>query len=362
MPKPIKKSSRRQIPSMASLAQDLGLSTMTISRVLSGADGKVAEKTRQRVLDEARNRKIEVNYLARSFTSKRAGVIGLVTPFQGLLGSEYFARIVIGIERVTTAHDLGIALFDTRAKTADCCLVLDRFYRQRRVDGFLVVAPTLEDDFVKALDNAEAPMVLVGEVSENKSLISVDVDPEPGLNAALNELYALGHRRFGFLRGPTNLRAANRRWNIFSDFLRKTNLDLIPAWCPVADFNRWQAHQKVSDILRSNSWPTAIVAANDLMALGALNAAEEHGVHVPSELSIIGFDAIKDGEEGHLPLSTIEQPMEAVGEAAGRKLIEHINQLPTDTASNIELPSRFIIRDSHAIPPKPSKNHVEKRS
>jgi LacI family transcriptional regulator len=332
---------------MADLARVVGVSPMTVSRVLSGTEGKVADKTRDRVLAEAKRHNIEVNHIARSHYSKRAWAVGLATPFEGLLGSEYFARVARGVREEFDEAKWGLSLFDTRARSVDCGQLLDRYYRQRRVDGFLIIAPTSEDRFVRSLADLAVPLALVGELSSDASVQCVDGDPEPGMREALESLYGLGHRRFGFLRGPVNIGAAERRWNVFRRFVREKQLPIQEEWGMVSDFTRSGGRESFPTIWRGKQKPTALLAANDLMALGICDAARDLGVRIPEELSVIGFDDIKDAAEGCPPLSTVAHPMEDVGRRAAQLLKSSLEASVGGPMKVVLLPTAFIPRASH---------------
>jgi LacI family transcriptional regulator len=335
------------ITTMADLARHVGVSPMTVSRVLSGVEGKVAAKTRERVLAEAKRHKIEVNHLARSYYSKRAWAVGVATPFEGLLGSEYFARVVRGISEEFDERKWGMVLFDTRAKSVDCGKVLDRYYRQRRVDGLFIIAPTSEDQFVRSLSDLDVPLALVGELSADLSVRCVDVDPERGMKEALECLYGLGHRRMAFIRGPVNIGSAERRWEAFCRFQNARNLPVAASWGPVSDFTRGGGRRAMLELWEAAEKPTAVFAANDLMALGCCDAARDLGIRIPEDLSLVGFDDTKDSAEASPALSTVTHPMEDVGRTAARLMKSLFEGKAGEPVAAELLPTRFMARASH---------------
>jgi LacI family transcriptional regulator len=335
------------VTTMAELARVVGVSPMTVSRVLSGTEGKVAEETRERVLAEARRHKLEVNHIARAHYSKRAWAVGLATPFEGLLGSEYFARVVQGVREEFDEGRWGLSLFDTRAKSVACGHLLDRYFRQRRIDGFLIIAPTSEDRFVRSLSELEVPLALVGEWASDESVRCVDADPEPGMCVALESLYGLGHRRVGYLRGPANIGAAERRWQVFCRFCREKAIARCEELVVVSDFTRSGGRRAFEEIWGREPKPTAVLAANDLMALGFCDAARDAGVSIPGELSVVGFDDIQDAAEGCPPLSTVRHPMEGIGRKAGELLKSALGAPVREPVTRVLLSTEFVPRASH---------------
>lgn len=324
---------------------------MTVSRALSHNSDKVSKQTRDKILAIAKHRKVEVNHVARSLAAKRVGNVGIVTPFEGFLGSEYFARIIQGVHEVFSQQEWGLSLFDTRAESQDCGELLDRYFRQRRVDGFLIISPTSQDDFVKSLGDIDAPTVLVGELSRDERIASVDVDPALGLLEALLDAYSLGHRRFGFLYGPEDVGAAVRRRLVYEMFVRTHDVECRKEWCVTCNFSRKNAHDAAGKMFSSGDHPTALFCANDLMALGAFVGILGAGHRVPKDVSLYGFDNISEAQDAYLPLTTVSQPIEAIGSRAAQILRSLIEKKDENELGNVMLPSHFVPRLTHGNAP-----------
>lgn len=335
---------------MEDIARECGVTKMTVSRVLSGRDG-VKKATRDMVLAAAERLDYEVNSLAQSFSSNRSGFIGIVTPFEGLLGTSYFKEVVTGFDRVLDEAVMSFALFDANSESFNNGDKLRRLYRQRRADGLLLVALHATDRFLDTLEQLRIPMVVVGEQAACPTVCSVNCRDDQGVALSCSHLYKLGHRRIAFVEGPGDFSTASRRKEAFLEFCRKKSLDLPASYVQPGHFHIFGGRKAGLALLRAKPRPTAIIAANDLMAFGVMESARELGLRIPQDVSIIGFDDEPSASEHFPALTTVRQPVSEMGERAAKMLLAAItdNKLP---AGREVLDVSLIVRDSTAPPGK----------
>lgn len=334
---------------MEDIARETGLSKMTVSRVLSNK-GYVSEETRTLVLSVAKQLDYHVNYIARQFGTHRTYMLGLVTPFEGMIGSQYFGRIVEGMQQALGRSDFHLVIFDSLSEDFNDGRKCARLYHQRRVDGLIVLAPHRSDRFVKTFANLRVPLVVAGGAPSHKSISWVDVDNYGGAVAATNYLVSLGHRRIGFLCGPEDLRDAEQRKLAFRKTMTRHRLPVNERWVLQGDYGIRRAFHLALDLLAKRERPTAIFAANDQMAFGVVDAARARGLRIPEDLSVVGFDDLELAAESVPPLTTVRQPVKQVGRMAARYMLELLGDDEPPQPLHERLPTELVVRASTASP------------
>lgn len=336
----------RQTVTMAGLARLCGTTKMTVSRVFSGQPG-VGEELRNRILLTAQNLDYEVNQQASNFSSNRTGFIGLATPFEGLLGSRYFQRIVEGLTKGLRDSPHDIVLFDMLDATFEDGAKLERAWRRRKVDGLIILAPHTTDKFIRPLVNSGVPLVVVGEMEAGQPVEAVTADEEAGVKLAVEHLTALGHRRIAYVGGPEPLSSSIRRRASFTTEMRGHGLPLTRVHQVAGDYTMRSGREAGDRLFRLDNRPTAVFAANDHMALGVIQAALAAGLRVPTDVSVVGFDDIPEAADYWPPLTTVHQPIRETGEVAAHRLLAQM-QPGTTPAPTPVLSCKLVLRESTA--------------
>ena len=305
--------------------------------------------TREKVLAIARRLNYEFNAQAQNFARKRSGFIGVATSFKGLLGSNYFAELFQGLQGVLAESAWDFALFDTHSPSFNDGGKLARLHRQRKVDGLLVVAPHTEDRFLETLSDLQVPLVVIGEKVRTENVCSIFCDDRKGIDDLCSHLYELGHRRIAYLSGPQFLMSSHRRRDAYLEFCRRMKLDHPDWFVQDGDYTMRSGREGGLVLLKKNKPPTAIVAANDLMAFGILESAREQNVSIPGELSLAGFDDLPSAADRYPALTTIHQPVMEMGRRGARILLEAMEEgaLPS---GHIQMEVSLVIRESTAPP------------
>lgn len=336
----------RQTVTMAGLARLCGTTKMTVSRVFSGQPG-VGEELRNRILLAAQNLNYEINQQASNFSSNRTGFIGLATPFEGLLGSRYFQRIVEGLNQGLRDSPHDIVLFDMLSSTFEDGAKLERAWRRRKVDGLIILAPHTTDHFIRPLVSSGVPLVVVGEMEAGQPVEAVTAEEEQGVKLAVEHLASLGHRRIAYIGGPQPLSSSIRRHASFTAEMRSRGLPLPRAHQLVGDYTMRSGRDAGDRLFRMENRPTAVFAANDHMALGVIQSALAAGLRVPADVSVVGFDDIPEAAEYWPPLTTVHQPIRETGEVAAHRLLAQMKPDSTPPPTPV-LSCRLIVRSSTA--------------
>ena len=348
---PLPSVARPMQATMQDIARECGVTKMTVSRVLADRNGvKVA--TREKILDAAKRLNYEVNSLAQNLNSNRSGFIGVATALDVMLGSPYLAEVFMGFRLgfAINNSELNFALFDTGSDSYNTGVKLARLYRQKRIDGLLIIALHTSDHFLGTLEELHMPMVVVGEKADFPSVCSVSCDDQRGIKALCAHLYALGHRRIAYVDGPPDISTANRRKQAYLAFCRTKKLN-NPAWYVQPGVYSMQSGREAGhDLLTSRPRPTAIIAANDMMAYGVMESARELNLRVPEDVSIGGFDDLPTAAERCPSLTTVHQPVKEMGELSARIVLQSLSSgVPPKGQTVMDV--SLVIRESTAPPP-----------
>ena len=333
---------------MDDIARECGVSKMTVSRVLAGRPG-ASSAMREKVLSVAKQFNYENNVLAANFAQRRSGFVGVATPFEGLLGSSYLADVFKGFQQVISDSTWDFALFDVLSPTFSDGSKLEKLYRSRKVDGLLVVAPHTNDGFLETLADLDILLVIVGEMMASSSASCVVCDDTQGIELACDHLFELGHRQIAFVGGPQNLATARRRQAAYISFCRGQNLRLPAEFTQAGAYTRESGRQAGLKLLSVRNRPTAVVAANDMMAFGVIDAARELHLAVPQDVSVVGFDDLSSTGERYPLITTVHQP---VVEMAARAAGLLVGAMETDHKPDqrIMLPVHLVKRATTAPP------------
>lgn len=335
---------------MEDIARETGLSTMTVSRALSNK-GYVSERSRKLILAAAKKFDYQVNMLARQLSSNRTYLLGVIVPFKGLLGTYYLGQVLQGMQQTLSGSGYHLALFDCESEDFNDGTKCANLCRQRRVDGLVVVAPERDDRFPLTFANLKMPLVVIGSLFRQRTINCVDVDNLGTASEVTEYLMHLGHTRIGFLRGPAYLRNASEREQGFRKTLAAHGVPAMDKWILQGDYETRKAFHVALELLSREDRPTAVFAANDLMAYGVLDAARMLGLKVPEDLSVVGFDDL-DGSALCVPsLTTAAQPMKRLGQVAAKHLLDKLTTKDaTPAVLHEKLSASMVVRASTAPP------------
>jgi LacI family transcriptional regulator len=338
---------RMPAPTLRDVAQLAGVHPATASRALNPQTRPLVNAdTARKVLRAAESIGYQPNPIARSLKTARTATVGLVIPD---LTNPLFPPIVRGIEDVLTAVGYSAWIVNTdndplREETAVESL------RSRQVEGLIMATARREHPLLVRLHQMGMKMVLVNRRVDGLELPSVTSDDDAGIEMAVNHLAALGHTRIAHLAGPQETSTGVARARAFRHAIRDLALDDDPAL--VAECGYWsetEGAQALRKLLDAGTRFTAVVAGNDLIALGCYDVFAERGMHCPGDMSVVGFNEMPFLDKMNPPLTTVSIPHYDLGTEAARLLLDTIDE-PDRLPRSVLLTPSLVVRASTAAP------------
>jgi LacI family transcriptional regulator len=315
----------------------------TVSRALNPETRRlVNEDTLQRVVEAAETLGYRPNRMARGLKTNQSYTVGVLVPD---LTNPLFPPIVRGIQdRLEQAgYTPLIANTDNdRARERNDFEAM----RARQVDGVITATARLDHDVLDEMAAAGLPIVLVNRRLENGGLPSATVDDHEGAALAVEHLARLGHRRIAHLGGPQDVSTGHARYEGFEAGMARAGLEVDRALvCFGSAFTEPEGERLCRDLLDVDPRPTAILAGNDLMALGCYDVLAARGMHCPRDVSVVGFNDMPFSERFNPPLTTVRVPHYEIGFAAAELLLDRLLEAETPPR-NVVLPPRLVVRSS----------------
>ncbi len=323
------------------VAERAGVSQSTVSLVLNNKRA-VRESTREKVLQVIREMDFHPRRSARTLASQKTGNIGFVISDAHFTRAEpFYTRIFLGCEFEARQFDYYILL--TSVENTFSAKKMPRFLKEGNVDG-VIAAGSMNDRWLYEIRKMGVPVVLIDYYPPKQKWPCVLIDNAEGAHEAVRYLQNLGHTKIAFIGGSVYHPSIRERFRGYSLAMREKGLD-FEKWV-VRDEQETRAEDGLSamqKILSRDEWPTAVFAANDAMALGALKAIRARGLRVPQDISIVGFDNIEVTNHTDPPLTTMRVRMEEMGAKAVtmiRDMIEQKNSLQEKILVPVDLIER----------------------
>lgn len=340
-------------PTIADVARAAGVSKSTVSRVLMGSMAYMRAETRQRVEQAIDTLHYSPSIAARSLVTKRTKTVGLLVSD---VGNPFYPEVIHGVEEVAFAQGYDIFLCNTHYSDQRG-LQLIRSLIAKQVDGVMIMSSAISDEWLAELTNHHVPTVVIDwQVSQLADEIStIKVDFTNGVKQAADHFIGLGHRRFAHISGPLQLRTSILRRDAFLQALAAGGVDAAQVAVIEGNLRIDCGRRCLAALMALPEMPTAIFAANDLMALGLIWAARDAGLQVPADLSVIGLDNIRLAAEIYPPLTTVALPQEEIGRQAMTSLFALLDPSSSrkEGALHSQVSTTLILRESTA-PPTPT--------
>jgi len=330
--------------SLRTLGEYLDLSPATISLVLNNAPGvrSIPQETRDRVVAAAKKFDYRPSFYARSLRGQRSFLIGVLVPE---LSDGYSVHILDGMEEILMEEGYFYLTASHRRK-ADLIEEYPRLLMDRSVEGFLVIDTALKHSL-------PLPAIAVPGHRNIPGVTNIVLDHRRAAELSLRHLHQLGHRRIAFMRGRPSSSDAEDRWNSLMAVSRELGIEILPELTMQVE-NATSTPELgfpiTNELLQRTRKFTAILAFNDLAAVGSIRALRNHGLRVPEDVSVVGFDDFEAAAYYNPSLTTIRQPLREMGHMAARLLLAKIRgekELPAEVPILPEL----IIRESTLPPP-----------
>lgn len=310
------KGSRRRATSY-DVAELAGVSQSAVSRVFQPG-ASASKDMRDRVLSAANKLGYRPNAIARGLITQRSNMVAVVISRQTNL---YYPEVLVQLTQRFSEHGIRVLLF-TLDHEADIDSVIEQIL-QYQVDG-VVTAAMLNTQQLDVIENAGIPVIFYNRTLPERLVNSVRCDQEEGERWLVGQLVAAGHKRFAIASGPKDSSVSVQRTQGALEKLRELNIDDV--LIATGDFGYASGRAAFAEIVqRMDGLPDAVIAANDVMAIGCIDEAREaHNLRVPEDISIVGFDGVGPARYAAYNLSTVRQPVGRMSEAAVSMLLERV--------------------------------------
>jgi LacI family transcriptional regulator len=330
------------------VARHAGVSRATVSYVLNGrTDGtiRVSEETRRKILESIRMLGYRVNLSARSLKTNRNQLIAILVPD---LGNPFYPMLIRGAQKKAHASGYRILIVDSFSSEGDekdfLKMALDHI-----ADGLILDSSYLDGSDIRVLLDADIPSVGIGPRLADVGIDTISIDQPAAVRALIGHLVSRGHSRIAHLAGDYRNINGKIRYEAFLAEMRANGLEVDERHILEGDFLREGTALKVEAWLASMTpaeRPSALFAANDLMAIEAIKAIRKSGLRVPEDFAVCGFDNIPEAEYVEPPLTTVGHDVEAMGRDAVALLIDRIEGASEGSGRNIDLPFELLVRKS----------------
>jgi LacI family transcriptional regulator len=333
--------------SLRTLGDYLDLSPATISLVLNNAPGvrSIPQETRDRVIAAAKKFEYRPSFFARSLRRRQSFSVGVLVPE---LSDGYSVLVMNGIEEVLMEEGYFYLTASHRRK-ADLIEEYPGLLMDRSVEGFIAIDTALQHSL-------PLPVVAVAGHKSLPGVTRIVLDHRRAAELTLRHLHQLGHRQIAFMRGQVFSSDSDERWKSLMTVAKELDLEVQPELIVRLEQNLSSpelGYPVPPQLLAQKKPFTALVSYNDIAAIGAIRALRDHGLRVPDDVSVVGFDDIQ-GAAYHTPsLTTIRQPLNSMGNTAARILLERIRG-GKDYPDEVPIVPELIIRES-TMPPNPNR-------
>jgi DNA-binding LacI/PurR family transcriptional regulator len=332
--------------SQKTLADELGLSLSTISRALND-DPRISAETRERVKEAAQRLGYRPNLLAASFRTGITRTLGLIVMD---ITNPFYTDLARGAEDCAHERGYSVILGDSDASIERESLYLEVF-KNRHVDGILITPVNGESIIQQTLQESGIPYVLIDAFESRDTASSVTVDHIEGAYQAVSHLTGLGHTQIGFLGGPLNIPPIKMMLQGYKKALSEANLKYNPEWVIDEGSEFESGYLGMQKLLEQANRVTATICTGDMLAIAAMKAVEEHGLRIPADFSLVGYDDIPMAARVTPPLTTVMQDKYELGRISSRILLHEIGADAGSIHQTVVLRPRLRVRGSTGQPP-----------
>jgi DNA-binding LacI/PurR family transcriptional regulator len=331
--------------SIKDIAREARVSHPTVSRALRHSP-LVNRKTAELIRQTASRMGYRANAIARGLVTNKTKTIGAVVT---TIADPFIAEVISGIEETANDHGYSVFLANCSADPAREIRVV-HYFQEHRVDGILVTASRVGALYVPLLSQLKVPIVLINNQHPGEFVHSVMIDNVTASRNAVQHLLQLGHQRIAYLGDQFGLQSDTERFDGYRQALASAEYPFLPELVAAGDGKPEGGRQAMEKLLALPVLPTAVFCYNDMSAIGALSAIRSHGLRVPDEISVVGFDDLFIASYTDPPLTTVRQPKRLMGSTA----MEILLRLFSDAhyKANVKMQCEFVRRESTA-PPNP---------
>jgi LacI family transcriptional regulator len=328
------------------VARRARVSIATVSRTINDPS-TVSPDTAAKVRNAIRALNYYPSASARALVSGRSRTLGLIISD---IANPFFPELVKGFEDLAMRHDHLVIVTNTNyspERMAQCV----RSMLERKVDGVAIMTSEMDPTLVEELTRRGVPIAFLDVGSVDKHSSNMKIDYLSGIRQAVEHIVELGHRRIGFISGPTHLKSARIRRSAFLKTLEKCGIAVEEDLIKEGDHRFQGGQEAMLRLLDLRRPPTAVLTSNDLTAIGALHAIYERGLRVPDDISIVGFDDIPLSQFSQPPLTTVRIDCKELGQRAFYAL-QHVLSSKQAQGQEYRIPTELILRETTGRPPR----------
>lgn len=324
------------------IARAAGVHPATVSRALRGVSGKVSPDKRAEIERIARELGYQPNAVAASLRTRQTNIAAIVVPD---LGNPLFGPIVQGLEQALRRHRMLCLVAQTPVAPAERRELIVAL-ANRQVSGLLILAAESDDPMLEVARQRRLPTVLVNRGTGDREFSSVVSDDRESVRLVLEHLRGLGHRRIAHIAGPAASSTGRARRAAFEEMARAPGFEACPV-VEAAAFTRAAGQDATERLLQAGPRPTALFAANDLIALGALDVLRAQGLAVPRDLSLVGHNDMPLVDLIDPPLTTVRVAVEQMSAQGASLFMEHLREPELAPSTRVLMPT-LVVRGSTA--------------
>jgi DNA-binding LacI/PurR family transcriptional regulator len=339
----------RGFMNIEAVARRANVSTATVSRVINRPE-LVRASTAAAVLEIIRELNFYPNRNARALGTGRSSMFGLIISD---ITNPFFPELVKAFETIAVEHGQEVLVANTDYDPVRMEHCLSRML-ERKVDGVAIMTSEIDEALIGPFGRRGIPLVFLDGGTPALGVNTISVDYKAGVGLAMRHLRSLGHRRIGFISGPLRLISAQRRLDAFATGMAVHQPRMKEKWIEEGDHRIEGGKIAMRRMLTSKVLPTAVIASNDLTAIGAIDEIHEKGLRVPEDISVIGFDDIHMSAFTYPALTTISLPRAQIAQIAFQALFESYDgqQIEPRTGKNRVIEPTLVMRKSTGPPKK----------
>jgi DNA-binding LacI/PurR family transcriptional regulator len=333
--------------SIHEVARRAKVSIATVSRTINGVSTVTPQLSRRvwRVIEELG---YYPNTQARSLVSGRSRIFGLIV---SEITNPFFPEIIQGFEDIAVQNNYEILTTSTVHDPKRIALSVRRMI-ERRVEGVAIVTFGMEEALFDDLKTRKIPLVFIDVGPPLPRISNIRIDYQHGIREAVQHLAALAHERIAFISGPLILKSAMARQRAFMESMEEIGLAVDPNHLIEGDHTMEGGIKALEKMLQFPNRPTAVICSNDMTAIGVMRQSYEEGVHIPRDLSLIGFDDIRLAQFMIPPLTSIKMSQTEITRMAFNALLSEVQrEIPSPNGTEYVLRTSLVLRDSTAMAP-----------
>jgi len=318
------------------VARLAGVSQPTVSRALRD-DTRVAEETKRRVREAATALGYSPNVIGRALSMGHSTRVGLVVTD---LDNQFYAHVISPMHQELKQLGYELVLITESSERAPVA----EHVTANGLCGVVLTTTTVDSVLPVRLQDRKVPFVYFNRTAQAVQADAVTVDPGPGMRELVAALVANGHRRIGAVFGPRNTSTGEEREQVLRNLLEEHDLALARRYVRHGPFDFGAGHAACHELLADDEPPTVVVCANDVVAMGALNAVAERGARVPDDVSVVGFDDLPTSSWALIQLTTVAYDLDAMSRAAARMVVARVETGADGPPRASVFPTRYVAR------------------